>query len=364
MGWIGSNDFLAPAYSVQGRGVPPQARPHAMAPDSLLAQGTLVLEVQITSGETGDQPLIRIDRTDGWVRCLHLVYEPNGNLVLRIDQAGQKTRAHVALSPRSRDTRLRITYVWDSPARHGWLTVEDLDQALLAQSEFDNPPPLLHRDLADLCRDTARQYFAASAEMFALSDRPEPVALMPGFGAETKVTTDIGPRAVENLRRGDLVRTACGTLAPIRWITCSDVPAAGALAPVHLRAPYFGLDQDIRVAQDHMMMISGSDAEYLFGEAEVMVQARHLLGSKGARLVAGRGVMRYYHLLLDTHECIQLGGAWGESLFVGAMAGTPDLIATTPLAAMSPSALPRHRKLTRPLLREYETVSLLSAMIA
>lgn len=366
MSWIGVNDFLSPAFNLHGLGHAPRVhstREVSLA-NTLLSRGSLVLELRASGDQKESRALINFEDQIGWKRALNITLAPGGALSIRVEQGENRSDIRLSMPMPSAEARLRITYSWDAPNRRGLLSVEDLDNAVLKQTEFDNPAPLPATDIARLSTDRTRRYFDPSVDLCAVSDVIEPVGLMPGIGAGTMIATDLGARRIERLRRGDMVATAAGAYAPIRWIITRDVPMAGQFAPITLRAPYFGLEHDITVAQDHRMMISGVEAEYLFGESDVLVEARHLLASKGARLNSGRMPTRYHHILLDTHECINMGGAWGESLFVGGLASAPELAATTPIGAMPPSAIPRHHAVVRPALRDYETATLLSALSA
>ena len=57
------------------------------------------------------------------------------------------------------------------------------------------------------------------------------------------------------------------------------------------------------------MLIEGARAEMLFGEAEVLVAARHL---PWGEVILPAGVT-YMHLLFDAHEIIAAEGVWAES---------------------------------------------------
>lgn len=73
------------------------------------------------------------------------------------------------------------------------------------------------------------------------------------------------------------------------------------------------------VSQQHRMLVTGWQAELLFGEDEVLVPAVHLLNDTTVRLQRG-GAVQYHHLLLDRHAVIETNGAWSESFHPGAQA--------------------------------------------
>ncbi|QLH38295.1 MAG: Hint domain-containing protein [Defluviicoccus sp.] len=122
----------------------------------------------------------------------------------------------------------------------------------------------------------------------------------------TLVQTHDGERLVENLRAGDLVITADGTTAPIRWIghtqTNRHQPDPLSILPIRIRAGALGENlpaRDLLLSPDHAVFIDGT-----------LVQA-------GA-LVNGRSVVRewnapksfnYYHVELEAHALILAEGA-------------------------------------------------------
>ncbi len=67
------------------------------------------------------------------------------------------------------------------------------------------------------------------------------------------------------------------------------------------------------VSPQHRILIEGARAEILFGEAEVLVPAKHLIGHiEATRALPSEGVT-YVHLLFDRHEVVLSDGIWTES---------------------------------------------------
>ena len=122
----------------------------------------------------------------------------------------------------------------------------------------------------------------------------------------TLVQTPDGERRVEDLRAGDLVITADGTTAPIRWIGHTKVsrnqPDPLSILPIRIRAGALGdalPTCDLLLSPDHAVFIDGT-----------LVQA-------GA-LVNGCSILRewnapksftYYHVELEAHALILAEGA-------------------------------------------------------
>ncbi len=95
---------------------------------------------------------------------------------------------------------------------------------------------------------------------------------------------------------------------PLRWIGSRVVPAAGALAPVCIRAGTFGDHGKLVVSPQHRILLRDSLAELMFGEAEVLVAAKDLVNDRSVRRVVG-GDVEYIHLLFDRHQIV-LSRGW------------------------------------------------------
>lgn len=141
------------------------------------------------------------------------------------------------------------------------------------------------------------------------------------FTPGTLILTDRGTVRVEELRAGDLVMTRDNGLQPLRWVGGTHLSRAQLAAqpefqPVRIPAGAFGSagpDRTMLVSPQHRLLVEGARAELLFGEAEVLVPAKHLVG-KGevARSLPEDGVT-YIHILFDRHEIVQSDGIWTES---------------------------------------------------
>ncbi|MDG1431162.1 MAG: Hint domain-containing protein, partial [Paracoccaceae bacterium] len=75
-----------------------------------------------------------------------------------------------------------------------------------------------------------------------------------------------------------------------------------------------GLEDDLLVSPQHRMLISGVQAELLFGAPEVLVAAKHLLGMAGVS-EAPQTIVTYFHLMLDRHQILFAEGAETESFY-------------------------------------------------
>ena len=330
----------------------------------LLARGSLLVELDFSIYGHTPAKLLHFEALQDWRRRFTIYLNADYSLSVEAQQGCARSYVRLTDTPTAPTGRARLTYSWDAPRQIGLFSLLDLQSGAIHQAVFRAPIPLPLLDAAAImqARDTVQIDDRICA--LALSNRIEPVGPAPTIAAGALVQTPAGPRPIENLRLGDMIDTAAGGPQPIRWIIKSELPALGHLAPICLRAPYLGLSRDITVAQDQHVVISGVEAEYNFGEDSVLIAARQLTGLPAATVQSGHTTLPYYQILLDNHECIRLSGAWCESLFVGRLAHSPEVLATTRLAAMPSSAVPVHHGFARPVLRDYESQTLLAALIA
>jgi hypothetical protein len=136
------------------------------------------------------------------------------------------------------------------------------------------------------------------------------------FCGGTLIETPTGPQAIETLKLGDLVNTLDSGPRPIRWIGGSVTAAIGPNAPVRIKAGTLGNVRDLWVSQNHRMLITGAQAELLFGQYQVLVAAKHLVNDDTIRIIPG-GDVSFWHFLLDDHQIVFAEACPAESLFPG-----------------------------------------------
>ncbi|MDE2333367.1 MAG: Hint domain-containing protein [Rhodospirillales bacterium] len=120
------------------------------------------------------------------------------------------------------------------------------------------------------------------------------------FATGTGITTSRGRVAVEALRVGDLVLTAAGRLAPVRWLghrrtSLSRHPHPHDVMPVRVRAGAFGNGlpcRDLVLSPDHAVLVDGS-----------LVPVRHLVNGQSITQER-REAITYWHVELDRHDVI------------------------------------------------------------
>jgi hypothetical protein len=124
------------------------------------------------------------------------------------------------------------------------------------------------------------------------------------FATGTSILTAGGPRAVEALCPGDVVITATGRLAAIRWIGHRRTelrrhPSPHDVMPVRVRAGAFGPGlplRDLVLSPDHAVLVEGK-----------LVPVRHLVN--GVSIVQEtRDAITYWHVELDRHDIVLAEG--------------------------------------------------------
>ncbi len=142
---------------------------------------------------------------------------------------------------------------------------------------------------------------------------------VPCFAAGTLIVTAEGPKLVEEIRIGDKVLTRDDGFQEVRWagqrvLDDGYLAQNPDFASVMIRAGALGNKlprRDLRVSPGHRILLSGYQAELLFGEREVLVAACDLVGQPGIEHDA-RSVT-YVHIMFDSHQIIDSEGAWSES---------------------------------------------------
>ncbi len=135
------------------------------------------------------------------------------------------------------------------------------------------------------------------------------------FGEGTLIRTEVGDLPVEDLRVGTKVWTRDAGFQEVLWIGHTEVAAKGAYAPVVIEAGAIGNSGTLVVSQQHRVLIDVPATEMLFGQAEVLVAAKHLCGMPGVS-IRESGTVRYTHFMFDRHHIVQSNGALTESFFL------------------------------------------------
>jgi hypothetical protein len=184
------------------------------------------------------------------------------------------------------------------------------------------------------------------------------------FLAGTRIETGDGPRPIESLRAGDMVRTLHHGMQPLRWIGHSTVRGIGLNAPVQIAAGIMGNTEALSVSPNHRILLRCAEAELFFGSTEVLVPAKFLIDGQSVRSMPARQV-DYLHLLLDRHETVFSNNVATESLFAGQVAlDSLDTAAVDELRDLMPGLDLRHHRLSHRSLNRGEAALLLSHLRA
>ena len=325
--------------------------------DALAVCGSIVIEARVPLLRR-PRPLVVFERQGDWPIYLSIQALPGGGVTVILDQGGVIAHRVFDVAEGGRAENLRITYAWNGPARTGRIALENPDTGETRIAEVPAPRPIRLCDLAALMRPSSCRYLSPEVVYLAASERMEPVGPMPTLLPDTPVATPDGSRRAGQLRRGDLVITASGLSVPVLHLISRTVPARGSFVPVRLRAPFFGLRQDIAVCALQGIVLSGSEVEYLFGKETVLMRTGDLLGGHAVQPVNCGRFIRYVQPLLPENEPIKVAGAALDSLAIGRIRRKPVPLAASLLAPLSRNTLPEHIPQSHAVLRAQEAAML------
>lgn len=274
------------------------------APDVTVEQGCLLAELALPLG--GQAVLLDYRSGDGAV--MSLFHDAEMGLAL-MQRRGDRLVRHVLPGPVPKSGGVaRFAYEWCA-AGSRWsmtLTFPQGGEGLGAQGRNPLVPRLA--DLRGLCGGGFPQHPAVL--WHGVTQSPAPPVTGAWIGTATPVETARGPVPAGQLRAGERIRTADNGLVPVLGIQRVITPSRGSLAPVLLRAAYFGLAEDVLVSPDQPVWFAGPEAEYLFGEDAVLVPARHLVDGQAALWDDRRSLAVGVVLDLGLPELVLCGSCW------------------------------------------------------
>jgi len=354
MAWIAVSDHDGHIVAPAGLGNPQNSADLVdMSGDALMVRGSLVIETRVPATRR-PRPLVLYNKDGDWPLHLSLQVVPGGGLTLILDQGGEILHRTINHSETGRADVVRITYSWDARTRIGRLALERTDQDNVILVPVASPRPLRYSDALALICPGEDRYVAPDVLYLALSTAIEPVGPMPSLMPDTPVATPTGYRPICEMRRGDTVLTPEGEIVPVLHVIHRQVPASGSFHPVRMRAPYFGLLQDITVAPSQRLVLSGSEVEYLFGREAVLVPACHLAGGTTAKIAHTGPIVTYWQLLLPGHQALLVAGTSAESLYIARLRRKIPMLNASLLAGLDRNSLPEHGKLIHPVLRPFD----------
>lgn len=271
----------------------------------VLPQGTLTFETRVEAKSGGSLPLW--SGKSGSSSKFELVWHPDGSFSLSHAHLGAQTPAGFATPGEA----VQLQFSWDM--------ANASTEIVLRNSETGDKQSLRSAQAGEVAlgdvlpAETPAKSMLGYAGIASHLISSEPVS---GFAAGTPVQTDFGAMLVEDLRPGMRVETLNNGLQQIRWIGKQEVLANGPMAPILLRAPYFGLTHDVLVSSSHRVLLSGPDVEYLTGHEQVFSRAIDMVNGVSARRYIGMPTQTYHHFLLDDHDCIEIGRCRLESLLL------------------------------------------------
>lgn len=151
--------------------------------------------------------------------------------------------------------------------------------------------------------------------------------VVPCFTPGSLIDTPDGQRPVEDLHTGDMVTTLDHGAQPIRWVgrvslSAEQLRANPSLRPVRVVMDAFGAghpQRDMLVSPQHRLVVSGWRAELLFGEADLLAAARHLVNDRTILVAQDVTEVTYIHFMFDRHQVIFADGLAAESFLPGPM---------------------------------------------
>ena len=274
--------------------------------------------------------------------------------------------AHAAVqhAVSARTDVLRVTFSWDAPRSWAQLTVERPDEHHITGKQVSDIRPMPLSSLKNLILGNRDCTFDDDVLFVALSDTVEPVGPTPSLEQNAMIATPDGYKPVGSLQRGDTAITRGGDVVPVLHRLDRVVPARGSFAPVRLRAPYFGLKEDVIVGQDQRLVIDGSEVEYLFNEEAVLVPARHLVNGFAALREPTGPTAVYSQLILPAHEAIDVAGTTLESLYIGRLRRKPEVLQHSLLKDLNRNDLPEHGRAAFKELKWYDAIHLARQRVA
>lgn len=135
------------------------------------------------------------------------------------------------------------------------------------------------------------------------------------FGPGTMIATEQGVTPVDDIEIGQKVWTLENGMQPVRWIGRTTVKGTGKFSPVVFAPGAIGNERELVVSQEHRMLFDTGLSEYLFGETQVLVAAKHLVGLPGVTRQQWARI-EYSHLMFDRHQIIRSNGSLTESFFL------------------------------------------------
>ena len=354
MNWLGLRDPAGGVFSPDGLARPAPSRARR---DEMLACGTLLLDCNIMPSLT-EQTLLSYHATDPWRTALTISLDPRGTLILRQAQGEDLRHYTLATGLQGRAAIATIIFAWDAPRRRALLSVEVPDTGALWCTTANGPLPLSLRCAERIVTDRQSCHLMPGTGFAAVAEGVMPIGPLPSLDPDTPIPTSRGAVALAALRPGQIVTTADGGTAQVRWTGGLTLPARGRFAPLHLRAPFYNATQDIHLAPCQRIHFRSTEVEYLFAHHTVSARAGDLLNGIAPRAIDQATTVTYRQLVLDRPAAIAIQGVACATLDATGIAADPRLHAQSILRDIPVELLPRTADADVQRLRGFETRSL------
>ncbi len=335
----------------------------ARRPRACVPRGSIVVETQL-SPDARPQTLLSFRRDDTTSASFSLMSTPHGSVVLVMAQNDNVVHEVVERGREARTDTLQVTVSWDMRQGLGRLVVArpETEHVLICHFKMSHAPLL--SDLLALSNPQGLTEIDQDVIFVALSTEIEAVGPMPTLSPSVPLETAHGLRLAASLREGDVVRAASGKLVPVLNVVKRVVPTLGSFRPVRLRAPYFGLSQDVVVSRHQRLLVSGPEVEYLFGREQVLIPASALVNGYAGHYEPAPRFVTYHQFLLPHHDAIRTPDAALESLYIGRLRRDKMLLSASVLSHLPRNLLPEHHRAGYQVLRAFEAISLAEARAA
>lgn len=178
----------------------------------------------------------------------------------------------------------------------------------------------------DFVIDDGDEIYLASPYINGLGNVPHE-DLFVCYLSGTEIETAAGAVKVEELRKGDLVRTGDG-FEPVRWVgrrrfAGREIESSPHLAPIRISAGALGDGapaKDLHVSPQHRILVRSRIAHRMFDAEEILIPAKALLALEGVKQIHDFDEIEYVHFMFDRHELVYANGAPSESLYPGPQA--------------------------------------------
>jgi len=261
-----------------------------------LSHGTIRFEMTLR-GEI-QVPVILWQGRTGTTRDLRIICRPNGAVCVEQGAFVFETDAGFLFSREP----LLLHFTWDRLGKTDQLVLTNTQTGTRVAMRPGSHAP---RSLAEIVPETPGPM--VSVAYAGIANHPLPEAPLPGMEKGTLIQTPTGPVAVGDLQPGMQVLTGTGTQQTVRWVGTADHMARGTAAPIRLRAPYFGLTEDITVTRNQRLLLTGCEVEYLFGEEQVLARVEDIRRANAAQICLEQPTITICHVLLDDHDCLLAG---------------------------------------------------------